>query len=296
MFGYIRPCKPQLKVCEFDTFKAIYCGLCKELSHTFGPFSSLTLSYDFTFAATVSLALSDQCSGFKKCSCVANPLKKKACLLPCADLNYSASAAMLMIYYKLKDDIADSSFLKRLGYYFLLPFAASARKKARKKYPEVDRIIADAMAEQAALERNGEQNPDRAADPTAKALAGIFEQFSDNQTQKLVLNRFGYLLGRYVYFADALDDLAENEKSGSYNPFLKKWEGSGKALADIREYATQALNLTIGEIPAAYELLTLKQFKPILDNVVYLGLPQEVNFILNRPKKERKNSKDFSRT
>lgn len=77
MFGYIKPCKPEMKVREFDTFKAIYCGLCKQLSHVFGPFASFTLSYDFTFMATVSLAMKETCGGFKKCACAANPLKKR---------------------------------------------------------------------------------------------------------------------------------------------------------------------------------------------------------------------------
>ena len=82
MFGYIKPYKPEMKVREFDTFKAIYCGLCKQLSHVFGPFASLTLSYDFTFMAAVSLSMRDECGGFKKCACVANPFKKKRVPLP----------------------------------------------------------------------------------------------------------------------------------------------------------------------------------------------------------------------
>ena len=33
MFGYIKPYKSEMKVGEYDTFKAIYCGLCKQLAH-----------------------------------------------------------------------------------------------------------------------------------------------------------------------------------------------------------------------------------------------------------------------
>ncbi|MEG2174051.1 MAG: DUF5685 family protein, partial [Oscillospiraceae bacterium] len=29
MFGYIRPWEPELKVSELDTYKAIYCGVCR---------------------------------------------------------------------------------------------------------------------------------------------------------------------------------------------------------------------------------------------------------------------------
>ena len=207
MFGYIKPCKPEMKVREFDTFKAIYCGLCKQLSRVFGPFASLTLSYDFTFMATVSLAMKETCGGFKKCVCAANPLKKRACAVPCDDLTYCASAAMLMLYYKLKDDITDERLFKKLRSVLLFPFSALARRKARKLYPDADRILNEMMQKQAALEKDGCTSVDRAADPTAAALSRLCAVFSEDKTQQAVLFRFGYLVGRYVYFADAFDDI-----------------------------------------------------------------------------------------
>lgn len=282
MFGYIKPYKPEMKVKEFDTFKAVYCGLCKQLSHVYGPFSSLTLSYDFTFIATISIGLSKECSGFKRGSCVANPLKKKACLLPCDDLTFCASVAMLMIYYKVKDDITDSGILGKIRGYFLLPFAAAARKKAKKLYPEIDETIKNAMKQQALVEKSDNKSTDRAADPSAAALASICENLSEDKNQKKILNRFGYLVGRYVYFADALDDLEDDLKSKSYNPFLKKFEGENIPIYEIKEYAKGILNLTVGEIAPAYELLDLKRYKEILDNIIYLGLHNEMSIILNK--------------
>ncbi len=280
MFGYIKPCKPEMKVKEFDTFKAVYCGLCKELSYVYGPFASLTLSYDFTFIATVSLGLSESCSGFQKCSCVANPFRKKPCLRPCGDLTYCGAAAMLMIYYKLKDDIADSGFFRRMGCYLLLPFLSHARKKAARLYPDADQALSDFIRSQNELERNGCTSIDRAADPTANALAFLCRKLSADETQQKILNRFGYFVGRYVYFADALDDLEDDRKTGSYNPFLKHFEGDSKSLEEIREYAHQVLNLTVAEIAPAYELLELKRYKEILDNIIYLGFHNEIHSIL----------------
>lgn len=287
MFGYIKPYKPEMKVKEFDTFKAIYCGLCKQLSHVFGPFSSLTLSYDFTFVATVSIAMSSSCEGFKKCACVANPLKKKSCLLPCDDLTLCASTAMLMIYYKVIDDINDSKFFGKLKAYCILPFASHAKRKAKKIYPEIDKIIKVAMKRQTEIEKSENTSVDKAADPSATALALIFETLSDDLTQKKILNRFGYLVGRYVYFADALDDIDDDLKDNTFNPFLKKFEGQNISTQEIKEYAKGVLNLTIGEIPPAYELLKLNRYKEILDNIIYLGLHYEINTILN--KKEHKH-------
>ena len=63
---------------EYDTYKAVYCGLCKQLGKAFGPFSRMTLSYDFAFLSLLSLGVAEECRGFKREPCAANPLKKKA--------------------------------------------------------------------------------------------------------------------------------------------------------------------------------------------------------------------------
>ena len=31
MFGYVKPFKPHMRICEFETYNAVYCGLCKKL-------------------------------------------------------------------------------------------------------------------------------------------------------------------------------------------------------------------------------------------------------------------------
>ncbi|WMJ23581.1 DUF5685 family protein [Paludicola sp. MB14-C6] len=282
MFGYIKPYKPEMKVSEFDTFKGIYCGLCKELSHVYGPFSSLTLSYDFTFIATISLGLSENCKGFQKCSCVANPLKRKMCHNSSEELTFCAGTAMLMIYYKVLDDLHDSNFLGKLKPLSVLPFVYFAKRRAAKQYPKMDEVIKTAIQKQAEIEKSDNISVDKAADPTANALAFICQELSNNETQKKILHRFGYLVGRYVYFADALDDIDKDSKNNEYNPFLKRGLHESKTIDEIKEYAVGVINMTIAEIAPAYELLDLKRYKPILDNIVYLGLHNTKDTIIKK--------------
>ena len=135
MFGYIKPFKPELKVKEFDTYQAVYCGLCHQLGEAFGPFAKLTLSYDFTFLAMAALGLREDFGGFCKARCMANPLKKKTCAVPSGDLSFAASCAMILFYHKLRDNIEDTRTPKKFLYYLILPFASSARKKAVKPSP-----------------------------------------------------------------------------------------------------------------------------------------------------------------
>lgn len=279
MFGYIKPYKPEMKMGEFDTFKGIYCGLCKQLSHVYGPFSSLTLSYDFTFIATISLALKKECVGFKKCSCVANPLKKKMCLSSCDELTFCAGCAMLMIYYKVLDNIKDSGFLGKLKALLVFPFAKIAQRRAKKLYPQADLILKTAIANQSFVEKSDNISLDKSADPTAVSLGKLFEMLSDDNTQHEILYRFGYLVGRYVYFADALDDIDDDIKNNEYNPFVKKFTPLNKSTDEMKDYAKGLLNITIAEIAPAFELLHLYRFKPILENIIYLGLHNSIKEI-----------------
>jgi len=78
LFGYIRTFKPEMKVKEFDTYKAVYCGLCKQLGKVYGPFARLTLSYDFTFLSLISLGLAPECGGISPRKVHGQSTQKKA--------------------------------------------------------------------------------------------------------------------------------------------------------------------------------------------------------------------------
>ena len=51
MFGYIKPSKGQLRICEYEAYQAVYCGMCHVLQREYGTVSRLFLNYDFVFLA-----------------------------------------------------------------------------------------------------------------------------------------------------------------------------------------------------------------------------------------------------
>jgi hypothetical protein len=292
LFGYIKPCKPELKIHEFESYKAVYCGLCRQLGRSYGAFARLTLSYDFTSLCMMGSALTDEAASFESCRCCVNPLKKvrmgKALCGENHDdiLHFGADIAALMIYYKLLDNIQDSGFWKRCGYKILKPIAAKARKKAAAARPEADQRIARFVERQRQVELAGSDSIDEAAEPSAEAMAFLFMLLAKKESDRRILERLGYLIGRYVYLCDALDDLEDDEKSGNYNPFLRKYDHENPEQRRlVREEAKQSLYLTVGEIAKANDLLTLYKFEPILHNIAHLGLRAGVEEILH--KKER---------
>lgn len=272
MFGYIRAEKPELKIKDFEMYKAVYCSLCRRLGRSYGILSRFTLSYDFTFLALLNMSLRDGCECIERKRCAFNPLKKCNYCKDDSSLKMPAAAAMIMLYYKLKDNIADEKGIKKLGYRMLTPVFSAPHKKAAAEFPYIEDAVKEYISQQNDLEKENCASLDKAADPTAKVLSRILMLCSEEEGQKRVLERLGYCLGRYIYLLDAACDLEEDIKKNGFN--VLKAEAQG----DIREYALKKtepqLYFCINEASKAFELLDIKKFKPILGNIIYLGLEE----------------------
>lgn len=278
MFGYIRAFKPYMRVCEYDTYSAVYCGLCKEIGREFGFVPRFSLSYDFTFLALMDMSLNEIKICAEKQRCIAHPLKKRFCLCCNSGVDYSASAAMLLVYHKLKDDLYDKDVKSKIRALALLPFFKGPYKKSRIKYPELANNIEKQMIFQRKIEHEKCASIDKACEPTAIIMQEIFGALNGERDKKDLL-RFGYLLGRFIYICDAFDDIKEDYKKGNYNPLLLIFElnnGKGEIPVErfekIKEYVTDSINFTLGELAETYVKLNIEMYKPIIDNVIYLGL------------------------
>ena len=280
MFGYVRVDKPELKVKEYEMYKAVYCSLCKSLGKHYGILSRFTLSYDFTFLALLNMSLKDGCNKIEQKRCAFNPLKKCNYCKADDDLEMPCAAAMIMTYYKLLDNIDDEKGIKKIGYLCLKPILKSANKKAALKYPQIEKIVSDYIKEQATLEKADCKEFDRIAHPTAKALAKILMLCSEDNSQKRVLERIGYCLGRYIYLMDAFCDFQSDIKTGSYNVLKNKQK------EEIDDFVKSQIYFSINEASKAFELLDIKKYKSILGNIIYLGLEQTF-------KKEQNNEKSL---
>mgnify|MGYP004669227519 CR=1 FL=1 len=272
MFGYIRPFKPELKIREFETYKAVYCGLCHQLGRSFGAAARLTLSYDFAFFALLYMAVAPECPSFKRCVCIANPVRKRTCCTDDAALSFSADAAAISMYYKVRDNIADGRWWEKLLWRALLPFVSGAERRARKRRPELDEAFAEMMAAQAEAERGG-ADMDAAAEPTARAMSKMFAMCPcEGEAQRRVLERLGYLIGRYIYLCDAADDLESDIKKRRFNPLKGEENGT--------EAARAAIYLTIAEAQAAFALMETRRYGEIVENIVSLGLKSRADQLL----------------
>ncbi len=284
MFGYVKPFKPELKINEYEIYQAVYCGLCRKLGKSVGFSARFSLSYDFVFLSLLSMALSDNSPEYKKCRCFANPFKKRnSCCGDCADLTLCADSSACATYYKLLDNVSDSTLLGRLFWWIPLLLSKPARNKALKRNPEVDNIFREASASQQEFEKLKIYDSDHAAEPFAHALSRLFSLLSKDPTEIRVLDRLGYLFGRYVYIIDALDDIEKDSKKHNYNPFLPLADDIDAAIDKIHA----SLFLTISEIERTFALLDVQRYRSILENIISLGLQNEVRAVTHKKENKR---------
>lgn len=287
VFGYVKAFQPEMKVRELESYKGVYCSLCKVLGKEYGPIARFTLNYDFTFLALLRLSLLEKCYGFKPKRCSFNPFKK--CCIYLEDegvLKSVAAIAMIFFYYKVKDNLSDSRFMGKIASIMIMPWAWLAHRKAKKIEPGVEAMCSKAMSEQAKLEASDCTSMDKAAEPTSRLLSYIAGQSARDSHEKIALERFGYCLGRWIYLIDAADDIDSDIKNNNFNPFV-----SCMALNpnNYIEYAKHSMNICISEMVSCLEKIEIKRFNPIISNIVIYGLAKQQSLILEKREANEKS-------
>lgn len=270
MFGYVTVFKPELKIKEYEAYKGVYCTLCKEMGKEYGVLSRFLLSYDGAFYVMYKLGLSGDNISVKNSRCTFNPCKK--CMkISCESDVYKLASTITVVlaYFKLIDNLHDSSFFKRILLYLIYPYFAFLKSKAKKKYPEIFQAVNDGMKLQFEIESEEDPLTDKSADPTAKMLSFLFA-YGECGENKEKAEKFGYQLGRVVYFLDAFDDYEDDIKENSFNPF--------KNTEDIVTDACLSVNLSVGALSEELKKYELQNFSSVINNVIYEGL----NFQLDR--------------
>lgn len=268
MFGYVNAYKDLLRVCDYNVFRGYYCGLCKQLGKSFNQLTRLGLSYDMTFLAILLSSLEGKGFDLKYEKCIAHPVSKRPVIKGDDSIIYSADMSVILTYMKLKDDWDDEHSPKTLGrvaYFF-------AMKKTAKKYPAQYKSIKDNLQRLSHLENANCQNLDEVADCFGNLLKSIFDKNGNSKS----LSWLGYHIGRFIYITDAYNDIENDIKNKSYNPFVSMY-GNNMKKEDFKQTVIGSLEFTLSEISNAYNLLDIKKNKELLDNIIYLGLRKNLD-------------------
>lgn len=285
MFGYVKINKPEMKVKEYEAYRGLYCSLCKSLGKHFGVLSRLTLSYDITFLLLMRLSFTLCTPEFKIGRCSFNPSKRcNYCLNTDEELKYAAAVSMMMFYFKVKDNIADGSFFRKILMYLLLPYASLKYKKAEKMYPETALMISESMKRQIETEKSDTDMVDKAAHESADALGKILSYNLPDENGNIY--RFGYGVGKFVYLADAAEDIEKDIKQKSYNPFVQKFSLASAPSEEVKKEIEALLNMSAGMVCQVFSEITEKTLTPIVENIIYDGMENTMNNILKGKEKK----------
>lgn len=261
MFGYITINKDELKVKDYNRYRAFYCGVCHSLGEEYGVAGRMTLSYDMTFLSILLSALYEDATEPRLHRCVPHPMKRHQAIYN-EFSEYAAAMNVMLTYYKLADDWDDERSIKSAGFKKLL---THAYRKASRRYVRQARAIEQYIIAQRELENAGETQIDVAANPTGEMLAEIFCYKQDVWERDL--RTMGFFLGKFIYVMDAYEDIAKDIKKNNYNPLIS--QASDERLAQTIE---QILTMFASEGARAFERLPILDNADIIRNIIYSGM------------------------
>ncbi|MBR2329762.1 MAG: hypothetical protein IKA40_00795 [Clostridia bacterium] len=270
MFGYVRADTPYLYVKDDTLYQAMYCGVCKGIGKVCGNAARMGLSYDVTFLSVLLHNIVGQDVKIEKGHCLTHCIRSRK-MAEVDELTKQLGALnTVLVYYKIQDDIqdGDKGKLKRLWF-------QNGYKRAKKAYPEIDKIVAEYMSAQAQVERAKTESIDRAADSTAMMLQAFSKYTLGEKDTEHTRNLF-YALGKWIYLIDALDDYDKDKKKGAYNPFICAYQAESKAAlleSEKGEEVRFAFHAIFSDIRENMSKIRFLFNRDLVDNVLLRGLP-----------------------
>jgi hypothetical protein len=309
MFGYIRPHESELRLREYRYYRGVYCGLCRAHGRCTGQCSRMTLSYDFVFFALCRIALEngnpteqgERCAlRFKARRCLPHPFRRRLSLEPGNATDHTALCAAMLNYHKLRDDLADERAGCKAWWRAVLlrvPVTAMYRRAARRA-PMLAAQLSEAMQVFSVTEKQTTTPP--SADAPAAAFGEVIALLLSHGLEgnrSFVARHLGLHIGKWLYFADALDDFAEDVRLDRPNP-LRRLYGDAPLTAEKREAVAVAMGSELMRAEAAIDLLEVDaaccgvELSALLTHMIREALPRVTGALADgtypRRKKQRK--------
>lgn len=264
MFGYVRAVEGDFSEEVKSRYQAAYCGMCHALGRRCGFLTRFTLNYDFTLLA---MLFAPPEPVWCEQRCFAHPFRKRRCCGVCAGFDLAADESVILFWQKLADDRTDKGFFAGLPARLAAFGLRGAYQKAARACPEFDGRVREQLSRLRALELENCPSMDRTADAFACILRAAVPQGLEEHRGR-ILGELLYHLGRWIYLADARDDLEEDRLSGRYNPAAARYgpDGDDRALG-------LTMDNSLALMGAALQLGEFGCRRPLLENIVYLGLP-----------------------
>ena len=292
MFGYVMPYKLELKIKDYEMFKAYYCGLCLSIKENFSNLCRLSLNYDMTFLGILLDSLSNDKNSYEVSTCIAHPLKKKPKVINNKALNYAAFCNVALVYYKLLDDYNDdNAFNKKLLSMYLKKFIKKENLDLKPLLNNMETNISKLTD----LENSSECiSIDELSHSFADLTGFLITFYYKDKDFHEDLYKLGYNLGRWIYIIDAYDDLEEDMKNNKFNAINKAFNSEGLSFEELikaqRDRIEFNLMISASTTVDALNNLPIVKNNDLLFNILQLGLMHKIESIKSRSDKKDEKS------
>ncbi|MDD4716326.1 MAG: DUF5685 family protein, partial [Oscillospiraceae bacterium] len=221
----------------------------------------------------------------------ANPIqKRKVCALTPAFMA-AADESVILAYWKLKDNIQDNGFFRSIAPRILCVLLYFSYGKAVRRKPDFELEVRTCLQELRVLENSSCTSLDRAADTFARILKAAGKAVAKEENRRPV-EQILYHVGRWIYLADAYDDLKEDFYRKRYNPLTARFSLAKPELNDEEQKALEmTMRHSLNLADSAYQLADFGRWSDIIGNILYLGLPMAGSNILKGLRIKQKKSR-----
>ncbi|WP_416044760.1 DUF5685 family protein [Clostridium tyrobutyricum] len=282
MFGYVTPCISELKVRDYEKFKAYYCGLCRAIKNNIGNLPRITLNYDMTFLAILLDSLSKDKIVYKRQLCLFHPTRKKTILKSTSALEYAAFYNIAFTYYKLLDDVHDDSSIKSN---FLAHWLKIYLNKLPDSFKKNLEYIKKGLNDLTQIETSRNNNSfDKICHPFSNITAFTLCNYTDSNSETLYA--LGYNLGKWIYVIDALDDLKKDMEKGKFNVlnycFNKNELNYSEFYVEIQNRVDFILGSCASTCMNYFNKLPISKNQELLHNILQYGLLEKMDKVFKR--------------
>lgn len=247
MFGIIRPCRHRLSAGLHAEWLAHLCGLCLALRDEHGHLARMVTNYDGLIISALVEAQAPRTEGRREAGPCPLRAMKGTSVAQGEGAQLAAAVSLVLASAKISDHVED-----RDGAFARRTVAVAARRVAARWAGQGSRtgtrigfdtaVLTEAVDRQGEIERAVRLGDSAvlATEPAELATAAAFSHtaiLAGRPENVAPLAEAGRLFGRAAHLLDAVEDLAEDEAAGAWNPLT----ATGTGLAEARRLCDDAV-------------------------------------------------------
>lgn len=286
MYGYIKTDKLELKYKQYINYRRLYCSVCNSLKDCLGLQACLLTSYDATFFLAFFDGL-EYTQDEYTLKCPLNPMKRQISNFKISKnaMYYVAFISAFYYYAKTKDNIIDEG--KRKYRRRLKKFDSNSKylcllNKDKALISVLNKKLDDYFVYESDPQKDFDNLSNKIGELFGEAFAG-YSSFSLMHLDKTLLYDVGFNIGKWIYLADAFDDLHKDIKNKAFNPILFMVDYSTLSTDELNQKITFMSKCLTQKIYYSIKKMKLLRNNEIIENILLFGMQKSIDsIILNR--------------